>query len=69
MSANDFSESRYVSLSYAAEILGISERTVRRMIATRVVKGYKIGPRLVRVDLREIEGLPKVIISIGGSNE
>jgi hypothetical protein len=34
------------------------------MIAAGVIKGYKVGPKLVRVDLDEIEALPKLIVTV-----
>jgi excisionase family DNA binding protein len=65
MSANEVQKNRYVSLTFSAEILGVSERTIRRMIASGIIKGYKVGPRLVRVDLDEIEALPALIPTVG----
>jgi excisionase family DNA binding protein len=33
----------------AAELLGITERTLRRMIASGDLPAYRLGPRLVRI--------------------
>ena len=52
---------RLVSLAHAGHRLGCSERTLRRMIAAGHLTGYRIGRRLVRVDLTEIDGLVRVI--------
>ncbi|GAB3742481.1 helix-turn-helix transcriptional regulator [Microlunatus parietis] len=46
---------RYLSLSEAAEYLGINVRTLRRAIADGRIDGYRIGDRIVRVDLDQIE--------------
>lgn len=50
---------RYISISEAAEYLGISTKFVRNLIAEGEIKGYRIGSyarhRTVRVDLDEID--------------
>lgn len=46
---------RYISLQAAAEYLGVTDRTVRAMIADGRLTGYRNGPRLVRVDLNEVD--------------
>lgn len=54
-----------VSLTVAAETLGISTKTVRRRIADGTVRGYRVG-RLIRLDLDEVrEALAVVIPSAG----
>lgn len=44
-----------VSLSTAAESLGVSVKTLRRRISDGTVRGYRVG-RLIRVDLDELRG-------------
>jgi excisionase family DNA binding protein len=46
---------RYARLAEAAEYLGVTDRTVRQMIADGRLTGYRSGTRLVRVDLNEID--------------
>lgn len=46
---------RLVALSNAAEQYDISVKTLRRRIADGTLTGYKLGPRLLRVDLDELE--------------
>jgi excisionase family DNA binding protein len=46
-----------VSLVAAAIILGCHTRTVRRYIADGRLTGYRMGPRLIRVDMAEVEAL------------
>ena len=46
------SAGRLVALSVAAEVFGVSVKTIRRRIADGTVIGYRIG-RLIRVDLDE----------------
>jgi excisionase family DNA binding protein len=44
-----------VKLAEAAKYLGVTERTVRQMIADGRLTGYRNGRRLVRLDLNEID--------------
>lgn len=46
---------RYASLQEAAEYLGCHERTIRRLIATGKLTGYRIGRKLLRIDLNELD--------------
>lgn len=46
---------RYAKLSEAAEYLGVTDRTIRQMIADGRLTGYRSGKRLVRVDLNEVD--------------
>jgi excisionase family DNA binding protein len=45
---------RWVSIQDAAEYLGVTDRTIRQMIADGRLTGYRSGTRLVRLDLNEI---------------
>ena len=46
---------RFATVAQAAEEFGVCDRTIRRYIASGRVAGYRLGPRMVRVDLDEIE--------------
>lgn len=46
---------RYAKLSEAAKYLGVTDRTIRQMIADGRLVGYRSGKRLVRVDLNEVD--------------
>ncbi len=46
---------RYAKLAEAAEYLGVTDRTIRQMIADGRITGYRSGSRLVRVDLDEVD--------------
>ncbi|AJK78643.1 excisionase family DNA-binding protein [Mycobacterium avium] len=50
---------RWASLQQAAEYLGVTDRTVRQMIADGRLAGYRSGNRLVRVDLNELDAAMK----------
>jgi excisionase family DNA binding protein len=47
--------SKMVSIAAAAEHYGVSRQTVRRWIARGKITAYRVEPRLIRVDLDEIE--------------
>lgn len=39
----------------AAEILGVSVRTLEKMIGRGVIPAYKVGPKMVRLKAEDIE--------------
>lgn len=49
------------TISQAAKYLGVDETTVRRWIAQGRLKGYRVGPRLIRIDRDSITKLCKPI--------
>ena len=59
---------RYVSLGTAAERHSTSRRTIRRRIADGSLKAYRVGPRLIRVDVEELDKLLRPIPA-GNSDE
>ena len=46
-----------VSIDQAARLVDVSPRTIRRRIADGSLTGYRFGPRVIRVDLDEVESL------------
>lgn len=46
---------RLESLSDAAKIADVHPRTLRRYIASGRLTAYRVGPRLIKVDLNELE--------------
>ena len=53
-----------VSRQQAAEMLGVTVRTVRSMIADGRLRGYRLGDRVVRLRLDEIEA---ALVPCGGA--
>lgn len=43
------------TLTEAAEVLGVSTRTVRRRIADGSINARKFGPKLIRVEMTSLE--------------
>ncbi len=46
-------DQQMMSLAEAAELLGVSVKTLRRRISDGTIHGYRVG-RLIRVDLNEV---------------
>ena len=57
---------RLDSIEHAADYLGVSTKTIRRYIAAGRVAGYRTGPRLIRVDLNELDAMLRPIPTVGG---
>jgi excisionase family DNA binding protein len=52
------------SLAEAAQVYGVSARTIRRRISDGTVPGYRVGPRLIRVSLEELAQALAVIPTV-----
>ncbi len=48
---------RLESIATAAEYLDVAEKTIRRYITAGRLTGYRAGPRLIRVDLNELDDM------------
>ena len=57
---------RLVSLAVAAAYADVSTRTLRRYIAAGRLTGYRVGPRLLKVDLIEVDRLARPIPTARG---
>lgn len=44
-----------ITLDEAAALYGVSRRSLRRYIAAGLISGYRIGPKLIRLDPDELE--------------
>lgn len=58
-----------VSIATAAEHGGCHPKTIRRRIADGSLTGYRMGPRLIRVDLNELDALLSPIPTAGGAHD
>jgi excisionase family DNA binding protein len=45
----------YITQQQAAEYLGVTDRTIRQMLADGRLKGYRLGARVIRLRLDEVE--------------
>lgn len=57
---------RLASVDEGAKYLAVSNKTVWRYIADGRIAGYRVGSRLVRVDLNELDNLLQRIPASGG---
>ena len=48
---------RLRDLTEAADYLGVTTRTIRRYIAEGRIAAYRVGDRLIRVDMGDVEAL------------
>ncbi len=56
---------RYVPIAVAADYVPCSPKTIRRRISDGSLTGYRMGPRLIRVDLNELDALLRPIPTAG----
>lgn len=52
---------RFASIADAATYANVSSKTIRRYISTGRLVGYRVGPRLVKVELSEVDALMRPI--------
>ncbi|MEP9391682.1 helix-turn-helix domain-containing protein [Gordonia sp. VNK1] len=48
---------RLESITVAAEYADVSVRTLRRYIASGRLTAYRVGPRLIKVDLNDLDAM------------
>jgi excisionase family DNA binding protein len=53
--------SRLVGTAEAAEYAGLCTRTIYRYIAAGRITGYRIGPKLIKVDLDELDKITRPV--------
>ncbi len=56
---------RLTTLALAAEYAGVDPRTLRRYVAAGDLTGYRLGPRLIRIDIDELDAMLRPI-PVGG---
>ncbi|HCS59068.1 MAG TPA: DNA-binding protein [Gordonia polyisoprenivorans] len=57
--ANTTTPRRWASINATAEYLGVTDRTIRQMIADGRIRGYRNGRKMIRLDLNEIDAAMK----------
>jgi excisionase family DNA binding protein len=58
--------SDWVSLSEGAQLLGCSERTLRRRVASGEIPGYRFGSRVIRLRLSDLNDAMRPIPAAAG---
>lgn len=56
---------RQLTQKEAAEILGVSERTIRNWISTGELRAHRYGPRIVRIDPADLKRLRRPVTNVG----
>ena len=59
-------EAGYIPVDEASAYLSVDKKTIRRMIARGELTGYRAGPRLIRVDARQLDAILRPIPTAGG---
>ena len=59
---------RLARIDQAAEYAACSSKTIRRRISDGSLTGYRMGKRLIRVDLNELDDLLRPIPSAAGGD-
>lgn len=59
-------ERRWASIAEVALYAGVSSKTVQRWIANGVLGAYRAGPKLVKIDLAEVDNAFTPIPAAGG---
>lgn len=57
---------RLASINHAADYAAVSTKTIRRRIADGSLTGYRMGSRIIRVDLDELDSLLREIPTTDG---
>lgn len=58
---------RWISQLEAAERLGVTDRTIRNLIARGDLTGYRLGRRTIRLDVDEVDACLRPIPTAGGA--
>jgi excisionase family DNA binding protein len=65
MPASRTTPRRPISIDQAAAHYDVSRRTIDRWIADDLLRAYKVGPALIRLDLDHVEALAKPVATAG----
>ena len=52
----------------AADYADVCDRTIRRWIAAGLLTGYRVGPRLIKVDLDELDRIIRPVPTVGNGD-
>jgi excisionase family DNA binding protein len=61
----DQAQRRLVSVAQAAAYADVNIRTVYRWIADGRLRGYRVGPKLIKVDLFDLDRLIQLVPTTG----
>jgi excisionase family DNA binding protein len=55
MNQRTIPEAKWVTIVEAAQILAVHPNTIRNLINKNVLKAYRLGSRIIRIDANELE--------------
>ncbi len=59
---------RWLTQAQAGERIGVTDRTIRNLVARGELKGYRLGSgRTIRIDADELDALLRPIPAVGGA--
>ena len=67
MLLTESTQRRIASINAAAEYAGVSTRTIRRYVSAGRLTGYRFGPRLIKINLAEVDVLLSPIPTVQAS--
>lgn len=59
------SHRRLVTIGQAAAYASVNPRTIRRRISDGSLTGYRLGPRIIRINLNELDDILTPIPTVG----
>jgi excisionase family DNA binding protein len=59
---------RFTSVEGAATYADVSQRTIWRWIHRGILPAHRVGPRLVKIDVNDLDALAKRVPTAGGSD-
>lgn len=60
----DKSSAAYIGIPGAADYLGVDPKTIRRLISSGKLPGYRLGNRIIKIKVTDLDG---VLAPIGGA--
>jgi excisionase family DNA binding protein len=61
-------QKRLASIAKGAAYADVSARTIRRRIADGSLRAYRVGPRLIKIDLSDLDRLARPIPAGDGTD-
>jgi excisionase family DNA binding protein len=60
---------RLANVDRAAEYAGVHVKTIRRWVSTGRLTAYRLGPKLLRIDLNQIDDMLRPVPTVAGGDE
>ena len=67
MLLTESTQRRFASINAAAEYACVSTKTIRRYVAAGRLTGYRFGPRLIKINLSEVDALLSPVPTVQAS--